>query len=299
MALTLSKTNMVDGNTIEPSDVSQSIDAFTGVTAYNIKVSGSFILTGSQHVTGSISASLGTNTIGFHGTSSWGFFASQSISSSYALNSTNLNNQSFSYYVNASNLSTGTLNNVLLPSQINVVGISASFTGSLAGIATSASMVINGSTTNLDYGLFVNQTTQTLPAHLSSSISFPTTITSSGISLGITNDEINVTKTGIYNIQYTLQLTNTSGNNIDVYVWFRELASNISDSSKVYGVPNNIPLLISGNWLKQLDIGSTYQLWWYTSTSSNVTITAITSVPPSPYTDIPSSTLQITQLKSL
>ena len=297
MALTLSKTNMVDGNTIEPSDVSQSIDAFTGVTAYTIKVSGSFILTGSQHVTGSISASLGTNTIGFHGTSSWGFFASQSISSSYALNSTNLNNQASSYYVNASNLSTGTLNNVLLPSQINVTGISASFTGSLLGIATSASMVVNGSTTNLDYGLFVNQNTQTLPAHLSSSISFPTTITSSGISLGITNDEINVTKTGIYNIQYTLQLTNTSGNNIDVYVWFRELASNISDSSKVYGVPNNIPLLISGNWLKQLDIGSTYQLWWYTSTSSNVEITAITSMPPS--ADVPSSTLQITQLKSL
>lgn len=298
MALTLSKTNMVDGNTIEPSDVSQSIDAFTGVTAYTIKVSGSFILTGSQHITGSISASLGTNTIGFHGTSSWGFFASQSVSSSYALNSTNLNNQASSYYVNASNLSTGVLNNALLPSQINVVGISASFTGSLLGIATSASMVVNGSTTNLDYGLFVNQTTQTLPVHLSSSISFPTTITSDGISLGSGNNEINVTKTGIYNIQYTLQLTNTSGNNVDIYVWFKELASNISDSSKVYGVPNNIPLLISGNWLKQLAMGTTYQLWWYASTSSNVEITAITSMPPSSYADVPSSTLQITQLKS-
>ena len=55
--------------TIESWHVSQSVDAFTGVAAYDITLSGSFTLTGSQYVSGSISASFGPNTVGFHGTS--------------------------------------------------------------------------------------------------------------------------------------------------------------------------------------------------------------------------------------
>jgi len=47
MALTLSKTNIATGNTIQAPDVSQSIDAFTGAVAYDITLSGSLQLTGS------------------------------------------------------------------------------------------------------------------------------------------------------------------------------------------------------------------------------------------------------------
>ena len=42
----LSKTNMVNGNTIQAADVSQSIDAFTGAIGYDVTFSGSFTLTG-------------------------------------------------------------------------------------------------------------------------------------------------------------------------------------------------------------------------------------------------------------
>ena len=72
---------------IESWHVSQSIDAFTGTKAYNITLSGSFTLTGSQLVSGSISASLGANTVGFHGTSSWAVTSSQAVSASYAISS--------------------------------------------------------------------------------------------------------------------------------------------------------------------------------------------------------------------
>jgi len=86
MALkTLSKSNIVNGNTVQASDVSQSVDAFTGADGYAITLSGSLILTGSQYVTGSISSSAGANTVGFFGTASWAVSASQSTSSSYAL----------------------------------------------------------------------------------------------------------------------------------------------------------------------------------------------------------------------
>jgi len=67
---------------IESWHVSQSVDAFTGVVAYNINLSGSFAMTGSikgNDFTSSLSG------VGFYGTSSWAANSSQSISASYAL----------------------------------------------------------------------------------------------------------------------------------------------------------------------------------------------------------------------
>jgi hypothetical protein len=46
MALQLSKTNIVDGNIIEDTDITQLIDAFTGVDAYDISISGSLKVEG-------------------------------------------------------------------------------------------------------------------------------------------------------------------------------------------------------------------------------------------------------------
>jgi hypothetical protein len=47
MALTLNKTGITTGNTVEAYHVTQSIDAFAGTVAYNINLSGSFAVTGS------------------------------------------------------------------------------------------------------------------------------------------------------------------------------------------------------------------------------------------------------------
>jgi len=54
MALVLSKANILTGNTIQAADVSQSIDAFTGLIAYDLTITGSLNATGSV-ITGSIS----------------------------------------------------------------------------------------------------------------------------------------------------------------------------------------------------------------------------------------------------
>jgi hypothetical protein len=52
MALTLSKTNIVNGNIVQAADVSQSIDALTGTAAYDITISGSLTVTGSLNING-------------------------------------------------------------------------------------------------------------------------------------------------------------------------------------------------------------------------------------------------------
>jgi hypothetical protein len=53
MANTLSKTGIINNNTIEAWQVSQSVDAFTGTVAYDITVSGSLTVTGSTNLSGS------------------------------------------------------------------------------------------------------------------------------------------------------------------------------------------------------------------------------------------------------
>jgi len=50
MAKTLSKTGITNGQTIQPSHVTQSIDAFTGTEAYDITLSGSSTVSGSLTV---------------------------------------------------------------------------------------------------------------------------------------------------------------------------------------------------------------------------------------------------------
>ena len=52
MALTLNKTGITTGNTVEAYHVTQSIDAFTGTAAYDITLSGSLQVTGSVAING-------------------------------------------------------------------------------------------------------------------------------------------------------------------------------------------------------------------------------------------------------
>ena len=54
MALTLSKINIDQTQTINAWHVTQSIDALTGIAAYDINISGSLTITGSLLMTGSL-----------------------------------------------------------------------------------------------------------------------------------------------------------------------------------------------------------------------------------------------------
>jgi hypothetical protein len=60
MALTLSKINIDQTQTINAWHVTQSIDALTGIAAYDISISGSLALTGSLKLTGSVTTPPGT-----------------------------------------------------------------------------------------------------------------------------------------------------------------------------------------------------------------------------------------------
>ena len=95
MALTLSKTNIITGNVINASDVTQTIDAFTKQEAYDITLSGSFQMTGSH-------SSLNGYTGSLLGTSSWAVSSSRATTSSFAITSSySLQALTSSYTLNA------------------------------------------------------------------------------------------------------------------------------------------------------------------------------------------------------
>ena len=107
----------------------QAASYYTNASNINAGTIGNAYLPAQINVTGVTASFVGNLT----GTAS---YASQANSSSYALNSTNLNGQAASYYTNASNINAGTIGNAYLPSSINVTSVTASFTGSHVGTLT-------------------------------------------------------------------------------------------------------------------------------------------------------------------
>jgi hypothetical protein len=66
-----SKSGITSGATIQPGHVTQSVDAFTGLVAYDITLSGSLKVTGSLSVSGSITGSITGNLSGNATTSTY------------------------------------------------------------------------------------------------------------------------------------------------------------------------------------------------------------------------------------
>jgi hypothetical protein len=115
MALTLSKTLIATGQTVQASQITQSIDALTGAVAYDITISGSLTVTGSLNINGTLNAT-SSNAISssFATTASFAVSSSRAVSSSfattasYALNGGGASYPTSTYINNATNGSAGT-----------------------------------------------------------------------------------------------------------------------------------------------------------------------------------------------
>jgi hypothetical protein len=137
MALqTLSNLNIINGNTIQAADVSQSIDAFTGTVGYAISLSGSFTFTGATTGSGffqnAVSSSRAIS-------SSYALSSSVAVSSSYALSSSAA--ISSSYAVSASYVTV--VNNQNYDNGVNVI------TGDFKFVAGKTAMTSGAATSSL------------------------------------------------------------------------------------------------------------------------------------------------------
>jgi len=151
------------------------------------------------------------------------------------------------------------------------------------------------------YGAFQDNTTQTaVSANTAYPVKLNTTDLTNGVS--VVNDgsgnptRITLANTGIYNIQFSLQLEKTGGSgNFVVDIWIRKNGVDIpSTTGKIVltGSANASPVVAAWNYVLDLTAGDYVQLMWAT-TNNNAVILAAAAASPHP--SVPSAILTVTQ----
>ena len=88
---------------------------------------------------------------------------------------------------------------------------------------------------NAPYGAFQDSTDQVAANTTTAyAITFDTTDFSNGVTLS-NSSRLNVSQSGIYNVQFSIQFTNTTNASQDVDVWFRKNGTNIDKSNSRFG----------------------------------------------------------------
>jgi len=88
---------------------------------------------------------------------------------------------------------------------------------------------------NNPYGAFQDSTDQTAASTTAAyAITFNTTDFSNGVTIA-SGSRITVSESGIWNLQFSIQFTNTTNSSQDVDVWFRKNGTNIDNSNSRFG----------------------------------------------------------------
>ena len=173
-----------------------------------------------------------------------------------------------------------------------------------SGLTLTGAGVLNNTATPTPtgyYGAFQDNTTQTAAlANTAYAVKLNTTDLTNGVS--VFNDgsgnptRITLANTGIYNIQFSLQLEKTSGSgNFTVDVWVRKNGVDIPNTTgKVVltGSANASPVVAAWNYVLDLAANDYVQLMWSTSNNNSIILAAV-ATPPHP--GIPSAILTVTQ----
>ena len=145
------------------------------------------------------------------------------------------------------------------------------------------------------WGSFFDTTTQTAAAiNTAYAMTFDNTDLSFGVYRGATTSQIFVTNPGVYNIQFSAQLDNTSGGNHLVYIWMRVNGVDVPNTAGELRLKGNDGELIAAwNFFENLKAGDYFQLMWSVSDTA-VQITARAAAAPVPA--IPSVILTVQEI---
>jgi len=158
MANTLSKSGIVTGHDVDAWHVTQSIDAFTKVSAYDITVSGSFTLTGSLKVSGSVLGRT-TGTASYAVSSSYSEFTQTVTSASKAeYNETDVYTLQF-YYPTTSSIPTDDMYNIGIGEYLRVGGRVGITIPEDSLITKAAVVATTDTTTTKEYILYIDNAT--------------------------------------------------------------------------------------------------------------------------------------------
>jgi hypothetical protein len=121
------------------------------------------------------------------------------------------------------------------------------------------------------YGAFQDSTTQSAA---STTVAYALTYNTTDFSNGITltnSSRLNVKNAGLYNIQFSLQLSNLANSTEDIDVWFRKNGTNVAGSNSIFGLAprknSNDPyhVIASMNYYIDLAANDYIEIMWRAS----------------------------------
>lgn len=150
----------------------------------------------------------------------------------------------------------------------------------------------------LHYGSFYDSNTQTAAAvNTAYAMSFSTTVSANGVSIGSPSSRIYVANTGVYNIQFSAQLDKASGATGHIYIWLDINGSTVANSATVVAIQGTSAECVAAwNFVVPLTAGQYFRLMWSTD-DTNIQLTAAAAAAPVPA--IPSVILTVTQVNNL
>jgi hypothetical protein len=124
---------------------------------------------------------------------------------------------------------------------------------------------------NIPYGAFYDTTDQVAG---STTTAYAITLNSTSSDNGVTienSSEVTFSYEGIYNIQFSIQLSNDTNATQDVDIWFRKNGTDVANSNSRFGLAprksagDPYHVLASLNFVESFNAGDYAQLYWRTS----------------------------------
>ena len=164
----------------------------------------------------------------------------------------------------------------------------------------SAYVRINNSITNPDYGAFYDTTDQALVSTAASQvITINSTSISSVINLSA-GSRINFPNAGVFNIQFSLQLTNNDTQIQEAIIWFRKNGIDISNSASIVSVVakhggKKGHYILALNLVEQFLAGDYVELYW-AGTDIGLSIETLPAGVAPVYPQVPSVIITATKV---
>ena len=196
----------------------------------------------------------------------------------------------------ASPTTAGALTNIkpTAPNLIAVLGIATVIS------ATEGVMLMLVSTIQfpVQYGVFLDTTDQAIGAvNTPQTITFNTTDTSQGITRGSPTSRIICSQPGIYNFQFSIQLTSSVGASRTISIWPRINGTNVTNSATEITIKSNTDVIVPAwNFVFSMNANDYFEMVW-AADGNNVMLEAVAAqAAPFVRPAIPSIILTVTQV---
>ena len=151
------------------------------------------------------------------------------------------------------------------------------------------------------YGSFYDTTTQSAAALTIKAITFNSTELSNDVSIGTPTSRFVVARAGIYNIQFSAEISNPSAAIDDVTIWLRQNGVDLANSAGIVGSPPkhgaiNGHTIVGWNYILQAAANDYFELYWITDNGTTQILTYPASTVAPIHPQAPSMILTVQQV---